>query len=351
MMTVRLGDTNGGIELRSYATDVIRGMGLSILRESEQSASTDEHNRFSSKLKELIMGELQDAALGITHYMRVGPSNVRAGMARGLAEIEDELTNYLKMVQSEASTDGLPWWMSLDIAEEAKECFHYCLHCEAGSSNKVFTNSSYPRDHDENGVRADRCTALNAGKRLVDFCDLEEVQTAKLEVAHVAALRIYTTAAFKVLNGPLRTPWPKHPHPFPVTMSFLTEAVGKLRAVNATTLLAGKKLDLWRGVADVAVSESFMDQGGTEVSPMSTSHDLKTAVEYSGAANSLILKLRTDTFMARGASIQFLSAFPKENEVLYPPLTFLKPTGKQESISCDGRMFTIIEVVPHYGGA
>ena len=37
----------------------------------------------------------------------------------------------------------------------------------------------------------------------------------------------------------------------------------------------------------------------------------------------------SDSSMGRGASIQFLSAFPNESEVLFPPLTYLKSTGKQ----------------------
>ena len=36
--------------------------------------------------------------------------------------------------------------------------------------------------------------------------------------------------------------------------------------------------------------------------------------------------------------------------VLYPPLTFLKPTGKTLSVPFKGRMFTVIEVTPQFGG-
>ena len=48
------------------------------------------------------------------------------------------------------------------------------------------------------------------------------------------------------------------------------------------------------------------------------------ALAYSESSNSLLSKLRTDTFMGRGASIRFLSAFPGEAEMLFPPLTMLK---------------------------
>ena len=76
----------------------------------------------------------------------------------------------------------------------------------------------------------------------------------------------------------------------------------------------------------------------------------EVAVQYSVATNSLLFKLRTDSFMQRGASIQFLSAFPAEEEYLYPPLTYLKPTGKTMSVPYKGHVFTVVEVVPQFGG-
>ena len=54
--------------------------------------------------------------------------------------------------------------------------------------------------------------------------------------------------------------------------------------------------------------------------------------------------------MGRGASIEFLSAFPNESEVLFPPLTYLKSTGKQEELQVGQRTIVICEVVPHMGG-
>ena len=42
-----------------------------------------------------------------------------------------------------------------------------------------------------------------------------------------------TTAAYRALNDPLRDLERTDPHPFPVTIAFLREAIGKLRAVGA----------------------------------------------------------------------------------------------------------------------
>lgn len=196
--------------------------------------------------------------------MKVEPCLVYTGMARGLAAIQGEFERY----------DG-------PHAEEARECMRYVLHERAGSSDKLFPSSPFPRDHGR------------SGDTLTDFCAHPDAQTARLEPAHVAAIRAYTTAAYTVLNAPLRDQASTEPHPFPVTIAFLREAINKLRAVGAQEDTAedaartdadGKrvtKLDLWRGLRDTQTTESFMQHGGTELAPMSTTTKLEVAVEYS----------------------------------------------------------------------
>ena len=105
---------------------------------------------------------------------------------------------------------------------------------------------------------------------------------------------------------------------------------------------------------DLQLSPGFLKDGGTEVAPMSTSTDLKVALHYAGldgsAKASLVLKLRTTSFMQRGADIGFLSAFPGEAELCFPPLTHLKPSDKdpvKETIN--GKTVIIHEVVPTLG--
>ena len=169
------------------------------------------------------------------------------------------------------------------------------------------------------------------------------------QMAHVAAVRLYTTGAYKVLNSPMRDKERTAPHPLPVTISFLTAAIGKLRALGVDATGA-RKLDLWRGMREVTVPPSFMQHGGTELAPMSTSTRLEVAVQYSAASTSLLFKLRTDSFMQRGASMEWLSCFPTEEEMLYPPLTFLKPTGKKAVVPYKGRTLTVVEVTPIFGG-
>jgi hypothetical protein len=99
------------------------------------------------------------------------------------------------------------------------------------------------------------------------------------------------------------------------------------------------------------VSGSFRADGGTELAPMSTTTELRVAVGYARSAQPVLIKLRTDSFMARGADISFLSAFPGERETLFPPLTYMRPTGKLEQVQVGKRSFTVVEVKPHFGSA
>jgi hypothetical protein len=54
--------------------------------------------------------------------------------------------------------------------------------------------------------------------------------------------------------------------------------------------------------------------------------------------------------MSRGASIAFLSVYPDEREILYPPLTYLRPLG-QEQIDVGGKLMKCISVEPYFPSA
>lgn len=82
---------------------------------------------------------------------------------------------------------------------------------------------------------------------------------------------------------------------------------------------------------------------------MSTTDDLSVAATYALSSCSLLLKLRTKSFMQRGADLTFLSAFPAEREYLFPPLTFLQPTGRVIEVVSGSSMFTVVEVEPFAG--
>merc|ERR1712216_649676 len=100
----------------------------------------------------------------------------------------------------------------------------------------------------------------------------------------MGALRLYTTACYKSLNGPLRDAarhlrTSRNPselqrrHPFPICITFLSEGIKRLRAVgvhrpsssSAPSGATGPR-DLYRGLRNVELGEAFQLAGGTEVS-------------------------------------------------------------------------------------
>ena len=86
---------------------------------------------------------------------------------------------------------------------------------------------------------------------------------------------------------------------------------------------ATKTVRLWRGMRNLDIGDKFLanNAGGTEVAPMSTTTDMRVAVHYGLSSDSLLFLLKVDNFLQYGAELQWLSAFPGEAEVLYPPLT------------------------------
>lgn len=209
-------------------------------------------------------------------------------------------------------------------ARLARVSADYVLHEPAGSSDKAFSN----------GVR----DAGRNGERLADFVNHPSAKRAGLREAHVLALRLYTTATFRSINGPLRDHSRTTPHPFAATVFFLTDGIRRLRTIAAdaeyaekeekvrhkrnglsrlSTMTGGTSTDLWRGMANMGATEEFEHLGGSEPAPMSTTHDPAVAIAYGSSSNALLFKIVAASFMNRGADLTFLSAFPEEREFLY----------------------------------
>ena len=268
--------------------------------------------RFSVEPTDIITGQYQDAAKGLHHRLQVD---------------EDEISDRLK---KDVAIDAMREEVAKLGDPVVSEHLRYVL--EEKASEKVYPN----------GVR----DKGNVGKTLDDFAADPSAVTANLTTAETAALRLYTTIAFRVINNPLRDTKSGNPHPLPVTVMLIARGIKKLRTIGAKDKSAVQAKVLLRGMKNVRASDAFVELGGTELAPMSTTTEIKTATEYSMSDNSLIFYIYTKNSMQRGADIQFLSAFPAEAEVLYPPLTYLQPTGRMQEVAVEGRRFTVVEVEP-----
>ena len=285
-----------------------------------------EGTRFFEEPYELKTGRPSLAALGLENRMKVDPASFHARMAIGADAIIQEAAEFAAC--------------SPEDAAELRDIVDYVI-------NRQTEEKKYP-----NGIR-------DEGRFRVMPCHFvwhPSARAAELNEAEVFALRLYTTLVFRHMNSPLRDEeryLRGEPVPLPATSMMAAEAIKKLRAVRAEA--EQQEVVMWRGMRNRRVAEAFMTKGGTELAFMSTTTDLRVAVRYSLSRHSLLLRIVAPNFMAHGADLRWLSAFPGEAEVLYPPLTFLKPTGRTEKVDAmdrDGRpvTFTVIEVNPFISG-
>ena len=292
------------------------------IRESASTGKAVQESKLFEPVYKLITGMPVFAAIGLEDRMHVDKVSFYALLGKGVEGIQEEVNQF-------AASD-----LEDQDKQQVKELLNYILFEPTAERNY------------ENGIRD-----KGRGKmQLSDFLNNPKVQTAKLDVAEVVAMRLYTTAAYKHMNQPLRDVERYNtgkPCPLPVTTYFAVAGIRKLRALDVSSV--GPTI-LWRGMRNIEVAENFMLEGGTELAFMSTTTDLSVAVHYSLSEHSLLFKLVSPNFMTIGADLHWLSAFPGEREVLYPPLTYLKPTGRTEVITIPVKgkeySFTVVEVHP-----
>ena len=107
---------------------------------------------------------------------------------------------------------------------------------------------------------------------------------------------------------------------------------------------------LWRGLRNVRAPKLLMREGGSELAVSSCSPDIRVAARLAHSRTSLLLLVNVEgAFMKRGASLQWLSTMPHEDEYLYPPCTYIQPTGRQQSIQVTDKVECIVlEVTPQF---
>ena len=285
-----------------------------------------QRTRFFEDAYELKTGKSKDAALGLDDRMRTDLARLSALLTKGSDGIAEE---------GQSFADGTP-----EYCAEVRETIDYVL-------NQRTSEKAYP-----NGVRDEGSGNVKPSY----FTSHINAQEAHLTEAEVLALRIYTTLVYKDINNPLRDDarYARHVSvPLQLISHLADAAIRKLRALRANLPANEAAGTLWRGMRNVRATTEFMTKGGTELAFMSTTTKLNVAVRYSLSRHSLLFKIVASNFMVYGADLGWLSAFPGEAEVLFPPLTYLQPTGRTEQVDaedCDGNRvtFTVVEVTPYY---
>ena len=299
-----------------------------------------EGNKHASDLAELRSGQPENAARGIYHFMRV-PDPLDAGREGMEAEIDAFVANVEKMSDEEVIARYRDPWEPKDVTASTLRA--KVRDEVAGNFNYVAYETAIEKKY-HNGTRDG-----GRGPVTLDyFVNHSLARAAELSEAHVIALRYYTAHAFKYLNNPLRRVSEFYdkgvPHPLPVIIAYIADGIKKLRAVQSD-----RPNSLWRGMKNLRVSDEFMAmrRGGTELALMSTTTELSVAAHYGVSGGTLLLKIKVDNVMQIGASLEFLTAFPGEAEICFPPLTYLQPTGRTQDVCIGENYFHVVEVEPH----
>jgi hypothetical protein len=175
------------------------------------------------------------------------------------------------------------------------------------------------------------------GWKLADFVSLETAQKAELKPAHVAMIRLYTGSLYWIWNKTLRDLTETEPAAraaakkellkWATCIAVLYEAVLKLSTVTGV-------MTVFRGLDEsvLELPESFTDPsktelgfaGGVEMAFMSTTQDQEIAFQFSGGRGKKgsIIEIKFNA-ASRGANLQPFSIWPQEQELLFPPFTYL----------------------------
>jgi hypothetical protein len=303
-------------KLRLSIPDKPRASLLDCVEEFDMGVQFADDSIYTSQkftVSKLLTGRAVHSAHGVAEYMGIDSKQEATLLLRGVAAIREEF-------RSNGTKEQLAI-VEYILDQPAKE--------EEERSNDGHNTATRDKGH--------------TGMYLKDFLAFGDAVTAKLEEADIAALRIYTSQAFRCINDPLRSG--EKPHPFAATTLFLSKGLKKLRSVNATNTRVQKEEVFWRGMKNLELTEDFKKLGGTELGCMSTSTSMDIVAGYAKSEQPLVFRLVSDSFMTCGIDISWLSIYPNEAEVLYPPLTFLQYLGQRPIKNSRG---IVVDVKPSF---
>jgi hypothetical protein len=176
----------------------------------------------------------------------------------------------------------------------------------------------------------------NAGKRLHDFWQTarelmqahpsDSVRSSNVTHAEVATLRLYTGPSYKPMNAALRA---REIDEWATTLSLCSSGLMKLSYLS-------KPMRVYRGVKEdkAVLPFSFLNAddgafaGGVELAFMSTTPLPKSPRwrSFTWARRRAPFLIDFD-FASRGASVQFLSQFPHEEELVRTHFSALPPAA------------------------
>ena len=258
--------------------------------------------------------------------------------AHGLADLMGHTIMSIMQLISAHGGDGVRA-IQQEIADHGSDEDKMNLRC--------LLDGTYVNPPHEDGTDPTPSEIAARSQTIETLMTTHQVTTAKLDAAHVLALRLYTTSSHKSINAPLRDTGSVHP--LAATTYYISEGLKKLRAVEASSPDANTPKTFWRGLKNREIGSEFIAKGGCEFGCMSTSAFKNVAVEFALSTVPFLFQIETKDFLQRGADISFLSVYPDEQEMLYPPLMFLRSLRTAPTVEkIDGCYVQIVVVEPQF---
>ncbi|KAJ1474028.1 hypothetical protein T484DRAFT_3292848, partial [Baffinella frigidus] len=226
-------------------------------------------------------------------------------------------------------------------------------HCMRGDSKVAFSPGNYdttttpeaewrvvtdPEEGTRVSVGARRGTRVSVGARRVraleDLLLDRRATEAGLRKEEILALQLYTGPMYCKYNAKLRG-FPQsmvdslEGNKYATTLHLIVSGVIKL----SRCMELPKDRAVYRGLGDLGLPKEFLEQdrfgvrGGVELGLMSTTQDQRVATQYAGTKMPTVFKIGVGA-VDRGAPIKFLSQYPGEEEILFPPMSYLEVTGE-----------------------
>ena len=165
----------------------------------------------------------------------------------------------------------------------------------------------------------------------------------------VIASRLYTGPPFVKMNGPLREAsgafpkeWTEHlkGNKYTNTVYACNSMLIKFSQISRIP----PRRVVYRGISGVKLPAKFLvvaeggGRGGVDFGFLSTSTSKEVAVAYLGDKEVPVLFQIEVGDIDRGAALSFLSQYPMEDEILFPPLSYMEVVGEPFHLETDKGM-------------
>ena len=209
---------------------------------------------------------------------------------------------------------------------------------DKNDANKKFVREAIPLS-----TFLDQLKVRKINKRLA------EQRSSEVVKEEVISLRLYTGPMYTKYNLVLRAAGDWAPDSIKKDYAALCKRnkyTTTLHVINSAVVKMGKLTQagtVYRGISGGVLPDEFWESnefgvcGGIEYAFMSTTQDREVAFAYAkGNRLATILEIRMG-MVDRGASVEWLSQYPSEREILFAPLTGLEVTGKK----VDGQVLVV----------